>query len=182
LIGSDILLVEDSWKGNNTLKVLLEGVDEGWLENVGSLACVIKIHVADVPSADDEVAWVYHWHEIFDWFENILELVGLLVVLVANMGGCALGEGPVEVGVLNTSLGFPRLSLFVGKNTGGEGRSVVSTKTDKHNSDLWNFRLGLKFVGDGLDSLGVGSLIPHWDFLLVGGLDNWSLVDLHFEW
>ena len=158
----------------------MEGIDEGWFENMSSLACIVKIHVADVPSTDDEVTWVHHWHEVLDWLEDILELVGLLVVLVSNVSGSALGEGTVEVGVLDTSLGLPGLSLLVGKNTSGESGTVVSTETDKHYSDLWNFRLSLKFVSDGLDSLGVGSLIPHWDFLLVGCLDGWSLVSLHF--
>ena len=87
----------------------------------------------------------------------------------------------MEVGVLSSSLGFPSLSLLVGKNTGGESGAVVASKTNKHNGDLWDLSLRLNLVLDVLDNLFVGLLVPHWNFLFVGGLDGWSLVDFHLK-
>lgn len=87
----------------------------------------------------------------------------------------------MEVGVLGSSLGLPRLSLLVGKNTGGESGSVVASETNKHDSNFWDLCFSLDLVLDVLDNLGVGSLVPHWNFLLVGGFDGWSLVDLHLK-
>jgi len=92
LVGSNELLVEDSWHWYNTFEVLLEGIDESWLENMSSLAGVEQVHVGDIPSGDFEITWVNHWHKVLNWLEDILELVGLLVILVSNVSGGTLGE------------------------------------------------------------------------------------------
>merc|ERR1712100_56990 len=123
---------------------------------MSSLARLVHVQVGDIPTGDLEIIWVDHGHDVFNWLENILESVVLLVVLVADMCGSALGERSVEVRVLNSSLGFPRLLLLVGKNNGGESGTVVSSESDKHDSDLWNFGISLDLVGDGLDGLLVG--------------------------
>jgi hypothetical protein len=77
LVGSNELLVEDSWHWYNTFEVLLEGIDESWLENMSSLAGVEQVHVGDIPSGDFEITWINHWHKVLNWLEDILELVGL---------------------------------------------------------------------------------------------------------
>lgn len=84
----------------------------------------------------------------------------------------------MEVGVLGSSLGLPRLSLLVGKNTGGESGTIVSTKTDKHDSEFRHVGFSLDLVSHVLYCLGVGFCIPHWNLVFVGGLDGWSVLHL----
>jgi hypothetical protein len=175
LVGGDELLVEHGWQWYDGLEILLQGVDEGWLKDVSSLAGLEHVHVADVPSGDLEVHWVDHGHEVPDWLVNILELVGLLIVLVTNVGSGALGERTMEVWMLSSSLGLPSLLLLVGEDTGGESGAIVASEADKHDAELGNVRLGLDPVADGLHGLGVGLLVPHWDLVFVDGFDGWSL-------
>lgn len=180
LVRSNELLIQNSWQRNDLFEVVLQRIDKGWLENVSSLAGLVHVQVADVPSSDLEVNWVDHWHDVFNWLEDILELVGLLVVLVADMGGSTLCERSMEVWMLNSSLGLPRLLLFVGKNTGSEGRTIVTSEANKHNSNAWDSSLSGDLVFDLLDGLNIGFIVPHWDFLLVYRLDDWGGgVDFH---
>lgn len=175
LVGGDELLVEDGREWYDGLEVFLQGVDEGWLKDVSSLAGLEHVEVTDVPSGDLEVHWVDHGHEVPDWLVDILELVGLLVVLVADVSGGALGERSVEVWMLGSSLGLPRLFLFVGEDASGKGGAIVASEADQHDADLGDVSLSPDLVGDDLDGLGVGFLVPHWDLLFVDGFDSWSL-------
>ena len=73
----------------------------------------------------------------------------------------------MEVWVLDTLLGLPSLTLFVGQNTGSEGGTIVTSKADKHNTELGDFSLGLDLVDELVDDLLVGFFVPHGDGLLV---------------
>ena len=163
MISCDEFLVQNGRERNDVLKVFFEGVHERWLKDMRSLAGVIDVGFVDVPSADFKITWVDHWHKVLDWLVDVLEVVGLLIVFVSNVSGGSLGEGTVEVWVLNTSLGLPSLFLFVGEDSGNESRSVVSSKADKHDSKLWDGVDGFNSVGELLDGLALLSLIPHWD-------------------
>ena len=163
LIGGDELWVQDGWQRLDLLQVILKGVDEVWLKNMGPLACGEEISLVDVPTRDLEVARVDHWHEVLDWLVDILKLVGGWVHLVTNVGGGALSERSMEVWVLDTLLGLPSLTLFVGQNSGCEGRTIVTSEADKHDTKLWDFSFGLDLVDKLVNDLFIGFLVPHWD-------------------
>ena len=67
---------------------------------------------------------------------NILQVASLLIELEADVSSGALGEGAIEVGCLGAILGLPGHALFVGDDTSDEGRSVVTTETDEHDSEF----------------------------------------------
>ena len=114
LVGSDKVRVEDGRKWLDLLQVVFQGIDESWLQDMRSLASCVKISRVNVPTRNDKVGRVNHWHEIFDWLVDILEIVGSWIHLETNMGGGALGERTMEVWLLHSFLGFPSLVLFVG--------------------------------------------------------------------
>ena len=147
-------MVQNGRKWDDVLEIFFEGVHKRWLKDMGSLAGIVGVGFVDVPSADFKITWVDHWHKVLDWLVDVLEVVGLLIMFVSNVSGGSLGEGTVEVWVLNSSLGLPSLLLFVGENSGNESTSVVSTKADKHDSKLWNGVDSLDGVGELLDGLG----------------------------
>ena len=49
----------------------LKLLDQVRLEDLGSLASIVKVHFRDVPSADLKVAGFYHRDEFFDWFVHV---------------------------------------------------------------------------------------------------------------
>ena len=135
---------------------------------MGSLASIEQVGVVDVPTGDLKVHWVDHWHDFVNWLVNIGELLGVLIELESDVSGGALGERSMEVWVLDSTLGLPLLLLLVGKDTSDESASVVSSKSDKHHSELWHLGGGFDLVGNLLDGLLVLCLVPHWDGVLIG--------------
>jgi len=57
--------------------------------------------------------------------------------------------------------------FFVGQHTGDESGTIVSTKADKHDSNLWNCGLGRDLVCAFLNDLLLLSLIEDWHRLLI---------------
>lgn len=167
MIGSNEVLVENGWKWDNILKISFESIDKRWLKDVGSLTGIEQVGIVDIPSTDFEINWVYHWHEVFDWLVDILKFVGFVIKFVSNVSGSSLGERSVEVWVLDSSLGLPCLIFLVSKDTGDKSRSVVASKTNKHDTKFWYSVDSLDSVSKFVDSLNVFSFIPHWDRLFV---------------
>jgi hypothetical protein len=98
------------------------------------------------------------------------------------VSGGALGERSMEVWMLDSILGLPGCLLFVGKDTSNESASVVSSESDKHDSDFWNLGDSLDLGGDLLEGLGLLSLVPDWDRLLVHVGDFLSLHLITLDW
>jgi hypothetical protein len=167
LIGSDEVLIENGCKWDNVLKISFESIDKRWLKDVRSLAGIEQVSIVDIPSTDFEINWVDHWHKVFDWLVDVLEVVGFFIKFVSNVSGSSLGERSVEVWVLESSLGLPCLIFLVSKYTGDHSRSVVASKTDKHDTKFWYSVDSLDSVSEFVDSLNVFSFIPHWDRLFV---------------
>ena len=99
----------------------LKLLDQVWLEDLGSLASIVKVHFRDVPSADLKLAGFYHRDEFFDWFVHVSERPCCRVILKSYVSSGTLGERPIEVSALDSILSFPGEFLLVGKNTSDEG-------------------------------------------------------------
>ena len=94
---------------------------------MSSLAGLEKIGRTDVPSRNFKVARINHRHEFIDWLVDIFEFVGSLIKFVSDMGSGALSERSIEVWMLDSALGFPRLLFFVGQNSSCESRAIVTS-------------------------------------------------------
>jgi hypothetical protein len=92
LVGSDEVWVQGGWERLDLLELVLELGDKSRLENMGSLASFVEVHVRDIPSGDLEVNWVGHGHDVLDWLVHILQRACLLVELEAHVSRGALGE------------------------------------------------------------------------------------------
>ena len=175
LVGSDELLVHDRLERDDLLKFRLERVEKTRLKNMSSLGCVEQVSIVDVPAGDLKVNWACHWHDVFDWLEDVLKFTILLAVLVPNMSCGTLSERPMEVWMGNAILSLPRLLKLVCKNSGGESRSVISSKTHKHDSELWYLSDRLNGVGNLLVHRLLTSIIKERDSLLISINNNFVL-------
>ena len=70
----------------------LKLLDQVRLEDLGSLASVVKVHFRDVPSADLKLAGFYHRDKFFDWLVHVSERASSSLILKSYVGGGTLGE------------------------------------------------------------------------------------------
>jgi hypothetical protein len=66
--------------------------DQVRLEDFGSLASVVKVHLRNIPSADLKLTRFYHRDKFFDWLVHVSERASSSVILKSYVGGGTLGE------------------------------------------------------------------------------------------
>mmetsp|Transcript_32286 Transcript_32286/g.70453 ORF Transcript_32286/g.70453 Transcript_32286/m.70453 type:complete len:249 (-) Transcript_32286:338-1084(-) len=100
LVSGHEVTVEDAGQRNHVLHVRLELALEIVLQHAGAGHSVRKVHLGDIPTADDDVVGVHAGHQVLEGHEH------LLTVEVAHAAGGRLQQGAEVVGVLH-SLGGP---------------------------------------------------------------------------
>jgi hypothetical protein len=66
--------------------------DQVRLEDFGSLASVVKVHLRNIPSADLKLTRFYHRDKFFDRFENVSKTSSSSIKLKSYVGSSTLGE------------------------------------------------------------------------------------------
>jgi len=158
LIGGNEIGVEGSGQRLDGFKVVLELLDESRLENVRSLCCLVEVSTVDIPTGDLKVNRIDHREQVLHGLVNIRESTILLAVFETNVAGGGLSEGTVHVGLDLTVAAVPSDLLLVGDDTSGESGTVVTTKTDKHDTELGNVFVGLDLLLLG-NSLEIGLVL-----------------------
>lgn len=129
LVGSDEVRVID--RGEGSAHLFHQGSDlalEVIVEHLGTGHSLVHRHARDVPAAETEVVRVDHGEHVVDG--NIDILAGLGVGTDPDRGGP--DEGSDIVGLDGAELGGPGDVMLVGEDGSGDGRTVVTTDTDQH--------------------------------------------------
>mmetsp|Transcript_69588 Transcript_69588/g.96645 ORF Transcript_69588/g.96645 Transcript_69588/m.96645 type:complete len:545 (-) Transcript_69588:57-1691(-) len=153
LVGGNKVGVEGSGHGLNSRKIILKLLDESGLKNVGSLARFVKVSTVNIPTGNLEVDGFDHRKQFLNRLVDIIKCTILFVIFESSVAGGALGKGTVHVGLNLTVAAIPSDLLLVGDDTSGESGTVVTTKTDKHDTELGNVfvSLDLLLLGNSLE-------------------------------
>jgi len=92
LVGCDEIGIQGSGERNNSLQLWLQLLDQVWLEDLRSLASIVKVHVRDVPSAYFKLTGVNHWDKVFNWLVHVTKSACSSIMLKTYMACCALSE------------------------------------------------------------------------------------------
>mmetsp|Transcript_29592 Transcript_29592/g.29179 ORF Transcript_29592/g.29179 Transcript_29592/m.29179 type:complete len:240 (+) Transcript_29592:444-1163(+) len=136
LISSNVFWIEGCFHWNNLREITFEFVDQIWFENMGAFACFKQVVFRDIPSSYFHISWVDCREQVFDWLIDILNAT-LWQLLDTNLSSTALSETSVVVWSMNTSLALPSDLVLVSQESCNKSRSIVSTKSNKHESKLW---------------------------------------------
>lgn len=127
LVGGDKVGVVDGGEGLEGLHLGLDLALEVVIEDLGAGHGVSEVQARDIPTAEDEVVGVNHGEDVV---EGNVDVVALDID--SELQGRSLDDGAKVVGFLDTLLGVPGQLAAVGDDGGGQGRSVVSTPADHH--------------------------------------------------
>lgn len=150
---------------------------------MSSLHGLRQVQGGDIPTTNDDFIGV---NEGEDLVHGEIDFFG---TVATDLDGGGLGDGTVVVSSLFTSLGHPVELQLVGKETGSEGSTVVTTPTNEHDTQLGNSGVGLEGVFSGLGGDLQGTVLELFNsggLVFVGGLDETVFVgdvvgvDLHF--
>jgi len=144
LVSSDEIRVVDGWLRDDILHEWVEFLDEVVLKNLSSSHCFRQVELANVPSGDDDIIWVNKGenvvHREVDFFRSG----------ASNLDCGRLSDRSIVVSGLFSTLGIPSELVLVGQDTTGDSSTIVTTKTDEHDSELGNMGVGLELVFSGL--------------------------------
>lgn len=187
LVVSNEVGVVDSGEGDHILHVFTDLLLEIVFEDFSSSHGILHVGFGDIPTANNDFVGVDDGEELVQGDKDFL------VLALADLGTRALGDGSKEVGLVSTGLGVPGDVVLVGKETSGEGGTVVTTETDEHDTELRGSKISLEAVsvllqGAGVDTIAffdvVGVVLIGRDqfvsFNLGEGTDDFRLVDFHF--
>lgn len=149
LVGSNEVFVVDSGKGDHILHVGSELDLEIIFQDFSSSHGISQVHLADIPTADDDVVGVNEGKDLVQGEEDF----GVLGV--TNLGSRGLGDGAQIVGLVSTGFGVPGDVVLVGKDTSGESGTVVTTETNEHSTKSGGLGISLEGV---LGSLKIGGI------------------------
>jgi hypothetical protein len=165
LVGGNEVRVVDAGKRFDGSHLLLhEGLQCG-LKDLGAVHGSGKVHATDVPATDGKVVGVDHRDHVVQ--RNIDLAAGLC--LCAKFDSGRHDNGAVVVCGTRTLTGVPAQTLAVGKNTSGDGRAVVTTESNKHQTDLADIAFGLEVVE---------LLLGRGDVLAIGDVDFGGTVSI----
>lgn len=144
LVSSDEIRVVDGWLRDDFLHEWVELLDEVVLKNLSSSHGFRQVELANVPSGDDDIIWVNKGenvvHREVDFFRSG----------ASNLDCGRLSDRSIVVSGLFSTLGIPSELVLVGQDTTGDSSTIVTTKTDEHDSELGNMGVGLELVFSGL--------------------------------
>lgn len=170
LVGSNEVRVVDGGKGNHLGHFLLDLGLESGLKDLSAVHGLGQVHLANVPTANDEVIGVDHGQDVLEWDVDLLVSLGIVTQLESR----AHDDRTVVVGLARTLLGVPGDLAAVGEDTSGDGGAVVATPTDQHHTDLGDLAVDLEVV-EGLvrggNILAVGVRLNLGGTVGVAGLD-----------
>jgi len=149
LVGSNEVFVVDSREGDDTFHMGSELDLEIIFQDFSSSHGISQVHLADIPTTDDDVIGVNEGKDLVQGKEDF----GVLGV--TNLGGRGLGDGAQIVGLVGTGSGVPGDVVLVGKDTSGESGTVVTTETNEHSTESGGDGVSLEGV---LGSLEVGGI------------------------
>lgn len=143
LVSSDEVRVVDGWLRDDFLHEWVELLDEVVLKNLSSSHGFRQVELANVPSGDDDIIWVNKGENVVhgevDFFRS----------RTSNLDCGRLSDRSIVVSGLFSTLGIPSELVLVGQDTTGDSSTVVTTKTDEHDSELGNMGVGLELVFSG---------------------------------
>jgi len=144
LVSSDEIRVVDGWFRDDVLHVWVEFFDEVVLKNLSSSHGFRQVEFADVPSGDDDIVWANKGknavHGEVDFFRS----------RASNLDCGRLSDRSIVVSGLFSTLGIPSELVLVGQDTTSDSSTIVTTKSDEHDSELGNMSVGLELVFSGL--------------------------------
>jgi len=153
LVGGNEVFVVDGGEGDHILHVWLELDLEIVFQDFSSSHGISQVHLADIPTTDDDVVGVNEGEDLVQGEEDF----GVLGV--TDLSGRGLGDGAQIVGLVGTGSGVPGDVVLVGKDTSLESGTVVTTETNEHGTKSRGLDgsfegvLGLLEVG-GIDTIG----------------------------
>ena len=127
LVSGNEVGVVDGREGLEGRELLLDLTLEIVIQDLGTGHGLGQVQGRDIPTAEDHVVGVDHGQNVR---EGNVDIVTLLVN--SELQGRSLDDGSKVVGGLDTLLGVPGKLAAVGDDGGGQGRSVVSTPADHH--------------------------------------------------
>lgn len=127
LVGGDKVGVVDRGEGLEGLHLGLDLALEVVVEDLGAGHGVSEVQARDIPTAEDEVVGVNHGEDVVERDVDVVTLD-----IDSKLQGRSLDDGAKVVGLLDTFLGVPGQLAAVGNDGSGQGRSVVSTPADHH--------------------------------------------------
>jgi len=134
LVGSDEVRVVDRGKGLDVLHVGNQLALEIVVQNLSTFHGISKVEAGDIPTTDNEVIGFNHGEQAL---ERSIDAFSK-----ADSGG--LSDRSEVVGLLDASLGSPANSFSVGNDTSSQGGTIVTTKTDDHNTGFGNLALNVE--------------------------------------
>jgi len=142
LVGRDEVGIVDRRERVHLSHLLADKLLDPRLENLGAVHGGSDIHLANVPSTNDEVVGVDHGEELVEWDVNFIAIGAV----VAELDGRAHDYRSVVVGLLLALLGVPHELAAVGQNTCGDGGTIVTSPSNKHHTDFANLTVDLEVV------------------------------------
>ena len=142
LVGSNEVGVVDGRERDHLGHLLLHLGLEGRLEDLSAVHGLGQVHLADIPTANDEIIGVDHGENIV---EGNVDLLGSLGVS-AELHGRTHDDGAIVVGLARTFLGLPLEAATVGNDTSSDGGSIVTTPADQHHADARDLAFDLEVV------------------------------------
>jgi len=146
LVGGDEIGVVDTGQRGHLRHLLADLTLEARLQHLCTVHGSCQIHGADVPTSNGHVVGVNHGKQVTERDVDLLTSLGIS----AQLDGGAHDNGAVVVGLLLTLAGLPGQTTAVGKDTGSDGGTVVSTPADQHHTDLAHLTVDLEVVVGGL--------------------------------
>mmetsp|Transcript_21119 Transcript_21119/g.49874 ORF Transcript_21119/g.49874 Transcript_21119/m.49874 type:complete len:552 (-) Transcript_21119:169-1824(-) len=142
LVGGNKVRKVDGRQRNNVLHVGVELLLEVVIQDLRSLHALRQVHFVNVPSAPDDLARVHHREHVFEGSKD-----GVAPGVVSELDRRGHHQRSPVVGLFLSLLCVPGNAEFVGQSTRDAGASIVSSETNQHDSDLWDFafRLELHF-------------------------------------
>jgi hypothetical protein len=128
LVGGNEVFIVDSGKGDDVLHVGFKLDLEIVFQDFSSSHGISQVHLADIPTTDDDIVGVNEGEDLVQGKEDF----GVLGV--TDLSGRGLGDGAQIVGLVGTGSGVPGDVVLVGKDTSGEGGTVVTTETNEHST------------------------------------------------
>lgn len=148
LVGGDEVGVVDAGQRLHLGHLLAYHLLERRLQNLSTVHGLGHVHAADIPTTHNEIIGMDHGEQVMEGHVDLVAGLGV----GAQLDGGAHDDGAVVVRSLGTLASLPGQTPTVGNETGGDGGTVVTTPSDKHDPDLAHLAVDLEVVGGGLGS------------------------------
>ena len=158
LVGSNEVGVVDAGQRLDGSHLLLDERLQSGFKNLSTVHGGGEVHTTDVPTTNGKVIGMNHGQHVV---ERDVDLTASLR-LRAQLDSGRHDDRAIVICSARTLTGVPGQTLTVGQNASGDGRAVVATETNQHETDLANLALGLEVVE---------LLLGRRDILAIGHID-----------